>query len=356
MKNKLPKYVSVYRDRHGKLRYRFRRRGQKPHHFQNQIGSALFYAEYEACLKGIESPPMEIGRQRTKAGTISALVVAYYRSPEFRGLSFSTQATYRNIIERFREAHGDKRVAAIQRQHIKAIIGAKAETPAAANNLLRMIRMLMIFAVDIGMRSDDPTFRLKGVRHQSEGFHTWTEEEIAAFEARHPIGSKPRLALALMLFTGQRRSDAVKMGWQHVSGNCIEVRQQKSQGKTVLRIPIHPELAAILEKTPRQDLTFVMTSFGKPYTAAGFGNWFREQCDAAGLPHCSAHGLRKAASRRLAEAGASNQMIKAITGHRTEQEVSRYTAAADQERLAVRAMEALTSTESERKVSNPSKG
>ncbi|MCP4305247.1 MAG: tyrosine-type recombinase/integrase [bacterium] len=353
MKRSLPKYVTTHRDRHGRLRVRFRRKGYDSHYFKNEIGSALFMAEYQACLNGIEAPPLEIGRERTRSGTVSALVVAYYRSPEFLGLARTTQATYRGIIERFRLEHGDKRVAKIERQHIKAIVGAKAETPAAANNLLRMIRMLMVFAVDIGMRADDPAARLKGFRKTREGFHTWTEDEIAAFEARHPIGTRARLALALLLFTGQRRSDVVRMGWQHVEGDRIRVRQQKTGA--VLSIPIHPVLRAILDQTPRKHLTFLTTSFGKPYTPAGFGNWFREQCDAALLEQCSAHGLRKAISRRLAEASATNQEIKSVTGHRTDKEVSRYTAAADQVRLSDRAMTALAGAERERELSNPIK-
>lgn len=349
----LPKYVTAHRDQHGKLRLRFRRKGFKPHYLKNEFGSALFFAEYQACLDGIESRPLEIGAERTKAGTVSALVVAYYRSPEFRGLKATTQATYRGIIERFRVEHGDKRIALIQRQHVKAIIGAKASTPAAANNLLRLVKTLMIFAVDIGMRGDDPTARLRGFRVRGDGFHSWTEDEIAAFEARHPIGSKARLALALLLYTGQRRSDVVRLGWQHLDGAQLVVRQQKTG--TALRIPVHPALWSILEATPRDNLAFLTTSFGKAFTAAGFGNWFRERCDEAGLTGCAAHGLRKAASRRLAEAGATNQEIKSITGHRTEKEVARYTAAADQARMAERAMTMIEGPDREREMSNSGK-
>jgi integrase len=96
-------------------------------------------------------------------------------------------------------------------------------------------------------------------------------------------------------------------------------------------------------------MTFLLTEYGHPFSAAGFGNWFRTQCDLAGLPHCTAHGLRKAAARRMAEAGCTNQQIKSITGHKTDKEVARYTAAADQIRLSDQAIEALAGSESERK-------
>lgn len=183
--------------------------------------------------------------------------------------------------------------------------------------------------------------------------HRSAASGIRRFEERHPVGSKARLAMALMLYTGQRRSDAVRMGWQHVEGGRITVVQRKTGARQ--KIPLHPRLAEILANTPRDNMTFLVTSAGKPFTPAGFGNWFREQCDAAKLPHCSAHGLRKAAARRLAEAGCSNQVIKAITGHVTDAEVTRYTKAADQERLADVAIRALTKTDRVRKMANRGK-
>ncbi|MDD2868458.1 tyrosine-type recombinase/integrase [Neomegalonema sp.] len=349
-RRRLPKYVSEFADRHGKIRVRFRRAGQAAHYFQTVPWTPEFMQEYRACLDRKAAPLLEAGANRTKPGSVNALVVSYYGSPEFKGLRKSTRTTYRSIIERFRAKHGDKRVAAIERKHVKAILGDMHETPAAANNLLDRLKALMNLALDLGMRKDDPTMRMRGYKLAGEGFHTWNEEEIEAFEKRHPIGGKARLALALMLYTGQRRSDAVAMGWQHVSGKRIKVRQQKTD--TRLEIPMHPTLQTVMDATPRDNLAFLMTAYGKPFTSAGFGNWFRDRCDEAGLPQCSAHGLRKAAARRLAEAGCSNQQIKAITGHKTDQEVARYTAAADQKRLADQAMAATYGMEKERNLSN----
>lgn len=349
-RRRLPKYVSEFVDRHGKARVRFRRKGQAEHYFKAVPWTDEFMAEYQACLDGEAAPAITPGANRTRPGTINALVVAYYAAPEFRRLRPATQATYRGIIERFRARHGDKMVVTLERQHVKALIGSMHETPAAANNLLDRLKGLMGFAVDVGMRRDDPTLRLRGFKTEGEGFHTWTEDEIARFEARHPIGSKARLALGLLLFTGQRRSDAVAMGWQHVADGVIMVRQQKTDVR--LALPIHPTLRSILDATPRANLTFLTTHQGKPFTPAGFGNWLRDRCDEAGLRGCSAHGLRKAAARRLAEAGCTNQQIKAVTGHKTDTEVSRYTAAADQARLAAQAMATTYGMESEQKLSN----
>ncbi|WP_075216040.1 site-specific integrase [Mongoliimonas terrestris] len=351
---RLPRYVSEFVDRHGKVRVRFRRKGQEPYYFKAKPWTPEFMAEYQACLDKEAAPRIEVGKSRSKPGTVSALIAAYLASPEFTGLAKTSQTTYRGIIERFRVEHGEKRVALIQRQHIKAIIGKKAATPAAANNLLDRIKVLMAFAVDLDMRKDNPAHGLRGFRLAGDGFHTWTEEEIARFEERHALGSKARLAFALLLYTGQRRSDVVNMGRQHVADGRIAVRQQKTDAR--LQIRIHPELQAAMGAMPSTNLTFLVTELGKPFSPAGFGNWFRERCNEAGLPHCSAHGLRKAASRRLAEAGCTNQQIKAITGHKTDKEVARYTAAADQVRLADQAMDALDGVDREQKLANSAEG
>jgi integrase len=213
------------------------------------------------------------------------------------------------------------------------MLADKISTPAAANHWLRLIKALMVFAVEEGWRKDNPTTGVKRVKSRTDGFHTWTEAEIAQFEATHPVGTKARLALALLLYAAQRRSDVVGIGRQHIRDGVLHLRQKKTGA--ALAIPVHQELARIIAAAPSGNLTLLTTSFRKPFTAAGFGNWFRDQCNEAGLPaQCAAHGLRKAACRRLAEAGCSANVIASISGHRTLTEVSRYTKAADQERMA----------------------
>lgn len=338
-KSGLPKGVSEFKDRHGKWRLRFRAKGVPTHYFQTRPGQDGFWAEYESARAGAAERPAVRTSSRTKPGTISALIAVYYGTPEFTGLATSSQKTYRNMLERFRELHGDKQVSTLTRAHVKAIIGGMSATPAAANNLLDRLRILMKLAMDDGWRADDPTYRVKGFKLSGDGFHTWTEEDIAKFCEHHPIGTSARLAMGLMLYTGQRRSDMVKMGWQHISGDRIRVHQLKTD--EMLSIPIHPDLAELLAAAPKTDMPILQTQFGKAFSANGFGNRMRKWCSAAGLPDCSSHGLRKAAARRMAEAGCSNKEIMSITGHRTDKEVTRYTKAADQKRLADRAMKAL---------------
>jgi integrase len=172
---------------------------------------------------------------------------------------------------------------------------------------------------------------------KSEGFRTWTEEDIAAFEAHHPVGSKPRLALALLLNTALRCADVVKVGRGHIRNGTIHVTAQKT--KTPLVIPITTELAqAINAAAPSAHVVFLINERGQAFTGRGFSQWFRRQCEPAGLKGLSAHGLRKATCRRLAEAGCSANEIAAISGHASLAEVARYTRRADQAKLARNAM------------------
>ena len=345
----LPPNVTEFKDRHGHWHLRFRRRGLPVYYFQGKPGTELFATEYTECLKGEEA--VELQRReariaRLKPGSLSALIAIYYGSTEFTGLAASTRATYRGILERFRSDYGDLGVATLTRQNIKDILGGMSATPSAANNLRDRLRALTTFAIDAGWISVDPMTRIKAFRIKSDGFHSWSEDEIAKFEARHPAGSKAHLALALLLYTGQRRSDVVTLGRQRLVGARLNLRQQKT-GEWV-SIPVHKLLHRAIAAAPKGNMTFLLTEYGRPFTAAGFGNWFRTQCDLAGLPNCSAHGLRKAAARRLAEAGCTHEEIKSVTGHKTDKELSRYVAAASQKHLSDRAIKKIGGPKRER--------
>ena len=347
-KSGLPKHCAWNTDRHGKRRVRFRKDGFSTY-LSGTPWSEDFMRRYAAALDGLKMQTANIGAERTKPGTINALIVSYY-TLVFPLLKASTQRMRRNILERFRRDHGDKPVARLGHEHIASIIAAKANTPDAANNLRKVLRHLLEHAITINIIKANPAVRVKKFKTRGDGVHTWSEEEVALFQARHPLGTRAHLAVMLMLYTGQRRSDAVRMGWQHVRGKKIAVRQEKTD--TPLLIPIAPALMQALEAVPRSNMTFLMTERGAPFTSAGFGNWFRDRCNEAGLPQCSAHGLRKLAATRLAEAGCSEREIMAITGHKSFAEVSRYVEAARQSRLAEQAMSKMLGTESEQKLSN----
>jgi len=113
-----------------------------------------------------------------------------------------------------------------------------------------------------------------------------------------------------------------------------------------------PALAKTLDPLLKDAPAFLLTEHGRPFSAAGFGNWMRDRCNEAGLENCSAHGLRKACARRLAEAGCTHHEIKAITGHKTDAEVRRYTAKSDQALLARRALGKLEDNDRDPKSAN----
>src|SRR5262245_1963841 len=266
--------------------------------------------EYEAALAG---QPLPVGANKARPGTMRALALSYFASTEFRTLRPSTQRAYRGTIERLCREHGDRRAGDLRREHVVRLMAALAEQPGAANALRMALRVMMKHAVEIGLRADDPTREVRATRIRSGGHHSWTDDEIAQFERHHPIGSRARLALALLLYTGQRRGDVIRMGLQHIRNGALYVKQEKTGIELI--IPVHPTLSAILAAAPQDHLTFVTTRLGGPFQGSAFSRWFRNQCDQAGLPHCSAHGLRKAAARRLAEAGCTAHEIGAITGH-----------------------------------------
>src|SRR6516162_6303703 len=295
--------------------------------------SPSFMAAYEAAMSG---PRTAIAAGRIKPGSVAAVVAEYLDSQQFFGSkSAGTQRMRRGILERFRRAYGDRPMALLPAEWIEALLDSKP--PHAARSWRATLRSLCQFAVKRRYLRTDPTANIKLRAIKGDGFHTWTEDEIAQFEAHHPIGSKPRLALALLLYTGQRRSDVVRMGRQHVKAGVLTVRQEKTGAE--LAIPVHARLQAVLDATPSEHLTFLVTATGKPYGGNAFSAQFRNWCDAAGLPQrCKPHGLRKAACRRLAEAGCSANEIMAISGHATMKELVRYTKAADQARLARNAM------------------
>ena len=335
-KRELPKYCSWNRDRkHGTWRVRFRRRNVS-RYLTGVPYSDEFMRQYHALLNEAPAP---IGAARTKHGTISRLIVEYYASSRFQNLSPISQKNYRGILDRFRLKYGDKPVARMERRHVSQIIGAMASTPGAANTFLKRLRTLMRFAIEIGMRDNDPTLHVKPYKQRGDGYYTWTEDDIKAFSARHSEGTKAHLAFTLLLYTGVRRADLVRLGWQHIDGGQLRIRQQKTGNS--IDIPVHPALKKALKRAKRDHLTFLTTEYGKPFAAAGFGNWFRDRCNEAGLPQCTAHGLRKAAARRLAEAGCTDRQIMAVTGHRSPQEVSKYVEAADRRRLARDAMKTI---------------
>lgn len=337
------KYVDRFVDRTGCTRYYFRR-GRGPRiTLPGLPGSAEFMAAYQAALNGKPSRP-----KSDREGTFDQLLELYFKSSKYAKLKPSTRRAYRLSMERLvkLEGLGHRKVADMKPKHVDAIVARRADTPAAANKARKNLHVLLSFAIKLEWRTTDPTV---GVDRLREGtHHTWTDAEIEQFEARWPVGTLERTAFALLLYTGQRVGDVAAIRWSDMDATGINFVQQKTG--TALHVPIHEDLRDALSQWPRQHVMVLTTAYGAAFTTKGFGNKMADAIERAGLPdRCRAHGLRKAAARRLAEYGCSANEIASITGHASLAEVSRYTRAADQRRLGPAAIAKLPTSTPKRK-------
>ena len=297
MKLRRPKYTHGDIDRHGNPRFYLRRPGHPKVRLPGLPWSPEFMAAYEAALKG-EWGKREIGAKRTLEGTVNAALVSYYQSRAFIDLASITQQDRRQVLEAFRANHGHRPLP-IPADALQVIVDKK--TPASQRHFKKAMRGFVEHCITKGWIKVDP---LAGVsKLKTKGHHTWTVEEVAQYRQRHAPGSKARLALELLLQTGHARADVVRMGRQHVKGGKLSMRRQKTGVQ--FDIPMLPELLAEIARHPKTDLPYLISSTGKPFAATSFGSWFRRQCNEAGLKHCSAHGLRKAAAVHHALNGAT---------------------------------------------------
>lgn len=327
--------TSPYFDRHGNRRWRYRKGGFS-RELGTEYGSSDFVQRYEAALLEHKSGKKAgAGAAATIPGSLNDLVASWYQSPEWKALADLTKVTYRGVIEPFRTKHGDKPVNRLERRNVMAILAEKSETPSAANNLRKRLAQLLDHAIALDWIKTNPARLTKAYKIAGGGFHAWDEGEIAQFFAVHEAGTVAHRAVTLMLYTGAARVDAVTLGPMNIKSGRLEYRRKKTikTNGVLVSIPIHPDLAAVLIDLPN-DRPFLATAYGKGRSPDGLGNLMRQWCDEAGLSECSAHGLRKACARRLAEAGATAHEIMAVTGHKTLAEVQRYTETAMREGLA----------------------
>jgi site-specific recombinase XerD len=342
VKRKNPPHVHGYIDQHGKAKFYFRRAGRPKVRLPGLPWSPEFMEAYEAA-KGGQSAAIEIGASRTIPGTVNAAVVSYYQSSAFKdGLAESTQTSRRAILERFREGHGDKRIALMHSAAMQAILNGK--TPAAARNWKKALRGFLDHCLSLKMLKTDPLAGVTMAKMKTKGHHPWEPSECEKFEAFYPIGTRARLAYALLLQAGQSRCDVVRMGRQHVRKGMLSMLRQKTD--VAFYVEVMPALKAAIDAMPKTDhMTFLITAHGKPFTAAGFGNHFRDLCNAAGLPpRCTSHGLRKAAATYLAEQGATDHQLMAWFGWTSISQAQVYTKAANRNRMAQGAAKLISGT------------
>jgi integrase len=344
-KEKLDRYVSTFIDRTGRVRYRFRR------------GKVSVYLppptskEYKAAYSKAKGEAGVI--DRAVEGSVNDLVARFYRTVQFRRVSPAWQQTMRQAIEPFRLEYGNDMVTHFRPKDIDRIVenrfekrivdGKRFGGSASAERLRELLLRLFRLAVKLEWRADNPVTLSEPVRHKGKGFYTWTEQDIAAYRARWPLGTKARLAMELMLWTGARRGNAHMMEPPRDG----RIRATAVKTKKAIDVPVAPALKAAIEAMPDGTIgeTLIVTEFGKPFSRAGFGNKMREWCDAANLPHCTSHGLRKALATRAANAKVGQQGLKALGQWSQDKEVSDYTTAANRVHLAEDALGAVVAWE-----------
>jgi integrase len=328
------RYVNEFIDRHGKVRYYFRRPGSCSVKLPGLPGSIEFMDAYQAALATVAPPPPS--SKHVIRGSLAEIAGAYFRSAPFANLSQSSQRLYRVALKPVLAAHGHRLVRDLPKAAARNVIEAIGATrPGMANLTRAALSEVMVYAIATGVRIDNPFSGLQ--RYRLSTHHTWTNAEIAQFERYWRLGTRERLAFALLLYTGQRGGDVVKMVRNDIIEGHIRVAQDKVRKGTTneLLIPIHPALARALKASPVVGMQHLITDArGRPLRR-GLTKLIEKAVQRAGLPsHCVAHGLRKAALRRLAEHGATTKEIAAVSGHRSLSEIERYTARADQVRLA----------------------
>jgi integrase len=315
------------------IRYYVRLPGKPKVRIYGEPGSEEFMQNYRTAVQGDRPAPIERPQPQTFAPrTLGHAVVGYYTSTAFQKLGPSRKRSRRLILNKIVDASGHEPVRLITKAVIQKGMDRRAATPAAANEFLKSMRAVLDYLVSIEELQENPAKLVKYNSIQTNGFHIWTIDEVAQFVEHQGLGSKAVLALALLLFTGQRRGDVIKMGPQHVKDGSLRLRRGKT-GESG-SIPILPPLQAVIDASEIGHLTFLVTAFGKPFSDAGIGNWFRDRCDEAGLKHCSAHGLRKAGATIAVDLGATDEQLMALFGWRSRRQVSTYTRGANQKKLA----------------------
>jgi len=274
-----------------------------------------------------------------KAGTLAALAAEFFASTEFANLKPSSQATYRMVLAPVLGLDGHRLVRDLPSDKARKIIQEiGANRPALANLTKSILRRVFSFAIATGQRRDNPFDIIP--RYKIGTHHTWSDDQLAAYEKRWPLGTRERLAYDILLYTAQRVGDAVRIQRSDIRNSVITIVQQKTG--TEVFVPLHPALARSLSAGPAKGFYLIADRNGRAITRRSLTRLIVIAAGAAGLPaECVAHGLRKAALRRLAEHGATSKQIAAVSGHKSLREIERYTQRADQQRLARAAISTL---------------
>lgn len=336
-----PPHLHRETTRHGKAVW-YVRIGKGPRiRLRAEFGAPEFEAEYQAAVTGKAAPR----KNAPAAGTLAWLLARYRETTAWSRLSRATQRQRENIFKHVLDASGHIQAAKITKTHIEAGKERRKDTPAQARNFLDAMRGLFKWAAAAKHVRLDPTLGVENPpRPKGDGFRAWTEADVEAYERRWPLGTRQRVWLDVLLYTGLRRGDAVEVGRQHVRDGILSLKTEKSGETVEVTLPILPVLERTLKAGPCGDLTFIVGGSGRPLTKESFGNQFKKACNAAKVPG-SAHGVRKIAATRAANHGATVAELEAIFGWTGGTMASLYTRSADRKRLAKGAMHKLANDE-----------
>lgn len=333
-------------DRHGKTRHRFRKKGIDCY-LPGPYGSTAFRAAYDTAMEGARTPTV---REGSLQGTLGWLIEQKLRHASYKYMAPSRKRSLRGELDWLRKQAGELPYGRLGVSHVEALMAMKAG-PTAANTVRKNLSMLFNFAINkLEQKVSNPARGADRRAVNKDGYHTWTEAEISQFLAVHPPGTKARLALVIFLWTGASRADVSRMGWQNVKAGRIEYRRGKTG--VLADLPIVPQLAEELSHVPRDQMLFLTHSRGQAYKPETLGNWFRDQCNAAGLPHCAAHGLRKAAATRIVNHGGNQYEVMSFLAHATPKEGSVYVKKASRSHLADSALSRISQPKHEHQLSN----
>lgn len=314
--------------------YFYYRRGGQSIPIREHPASPAFIARYSEIHASFEAMRAAPAAQ----GTFARLIEEYKSSVYFKKLADKTRREYLRYIRMIEIGIGDMPVASIETPNIYSIRDAMSDTPRKADFLVSVLSAILTFGVKRGYRRDNPA-RLVDKISSTEGHRPWEDDEVARFRARWPVGTVERMAFELMLNTGQRGGDVIRMTRGDYRGGYIKVTQSKTSEKLEIKASnaLLTALTDWLEKHPH--LMLLTNSNGEQFKKRNFEAVMRRAYDACGLGRdVTSHGLRYTAATVLHELGVDWEAIAAITGHRTQAMVRKYTR---QKRLAARAIAAL---------------
>lgn len=362
MPKELPKGVSVDRDRHKNVRLYFRAPGRSKVRLREKPGTEEFNDEVACARLGI--PYVKKGEQpklvrNSQEGTFQWLV-GQYKTRAAGSVTTKVWNARKAVLEEICDSRhktarrGDLPYRSLALRHVTEIRDELRDTPGARNNIVRVISALFSWAISNGLAEVNPAHGIKNLK-SGDGFHTWTPDEIRKFEEIHPPGTKARLAFSLAAYTGLRMSDLVVLGRQHIKDGWITIRPAKTKGSSsiLVEIPVLPELRRAIDTGPCGDMTFLVSERNAPFSKVRLTTLMRKWCDDAGLPHCTMHGLRKAAATVAAENGATDDELMAIFGWTTKQQTTLYTRNASRKRLAGHAMQKIVRNEESTEIVPP---